>query len=261
MTEYGPVPCSLVVITLNESLNIERCLRSAPFVQDLVVLDSGSTDSTVDIAKACGARVFVEPFGGYSKQKIRATELALHSWIISLDADEALSEELAQEIQAQLKNPSSLEAHDAFLASRVSYHLGKWIRHGGWYPDRQIRFFHRERARWREGEIHERLTAQRVGRLKGDIRHWVFLNLSDQVNTNNEYSELGARELKRRGKKFRFALLILKPLGKFFETYVWKRGFLDGMPGFIISVGAAYSMFLKYAKLWELERTKTGNEN
>lgn len=244
-------PISLVVITLNEEKNIERCLRSVPFADDVVVLDSGSQDRTCEIAKNCGARVFSESFRGYYGQKVRATELAQHDWVLSLDADEALSSELQAEIIARLEG--GLQA-DAYQCSRLSFYLGRWIYHGGWYPDPQIRLFHRLKAHWREGNVHERVEAEKMGRFAHPLHHWVFENLADQVSTNNEYSTLAAKELFGKGTRFSFLKLLLKPGLKFIETYLLKRGFLDGLPGFIIAVGAAYSMFLKYAKLWEMHK-------
>lgn len=243
---------SLVVITFNEERNIERCLKSVPWVDDIVVLDSSSQDRTQELARAIGARVFDEPFRGYRDQKQRATDLARHDWIISLDADEALSPELSQELQELLSQGEP--AVDGFDTSRLSFHMGRWIRHGGWFPDRQIRFFHRKRTRWVGGHVHERVDALKKGRLKNPILHWVFRDLSHQVLTNNTYSSRGAQDLHDKGKKFLLLKLIGKPISKFFETYFFKRGFLDGIPGFVISVGAAYSMFLKFAKLWEIQK-------
>jgi glycosyltransferase involved in cell wall biosynthesis len=242
-------PISLVVITLNEAQNIERCLRSVPWANDIVVLDSGSTDNTAEIAKKLGARVFIEPFRGYRAQKERVTSLAHNDWVVSLDADEALSSELSQEILNQFD--SNL---DGYEMPRLSYHMGRWIRHGGWYPDYQLRFFNRTRCKWKGGHIHEHVEGRKIKRLKNPIHHWVFKDLADQVDTNNEYSSRGARDLYDRGRKFTGSMLLFKPLSKFLETYIWKRGFLDGTEGFIISVGASYSVFLKYAKLRELHR-------
>lgn len=248
---------SLVVITLNAQAHLERCLKSVPFASDLVVLDSGSTDETVNIAKAAGARVFVEEWRGYGAQKHRATELALTDWVLNLDADEALSLESQAEIQALLNRGSIDE--EAFSFPRLSFHMGRWIRHGGWYPDRQIRLYDRRRARWSLKAVHEKIEAQVLGQLHSPILHWVFNSLEHQVTTNNRYSTLGADELSRRGRSFWLIHLLLKPKVKFLETYIWKLGFLDGMPGFIIAVGAAYSVFLKWAKLWEKTETDSGN--
>lgn len=249
---------SLVIITRDEESNIARCIESAKWVDEVVVLDSGSTDRTVEIARSLGARVEVEEWRGYRKQKERVTQLATHDWILSLDADEALSPELSQQLSKQMSQETQglQSAVDGFECPRLSYHLGRWIWHGGWYPDRQVRFFNRQRCAWSQGHVHERVTGQNIVRLSGAIRHWPFTDLAEQVQTNNCYSTLAAQDLCERGKAFTWLHLIFKPLSKFIETYVVKRGFLDGGPGFVIAVGAAYSMFLKYAKLHELKSQK-----
>lgn len=244
---------SLIVITLNAEKHIARCLKSVPFAADVVVLDSGSTDRTVEIARGLGARVFSEEWRGFGPQKRRATELARTDWVLSLDADEALSPESATEL-AGLLAAGDVERADAYSFPRLSYHMARWIRHGGWYPDWQTRLYHRGRAGWSADQLHEKVEAAKIERLKSPLHHWVFTNLSDQVRTNDRYSGLGSAKLAREGRRFSLFNLIVKPKVKFFEVYFWKRGFLDGLPGFIIAVGAAYSVFLKWAKLWESER-------
>ena len=254
------LPVSLVIITLNEAQGIERAIRSADFCEDVVVLDSGSTDETREIAERCGARVFQETWRGYRAQKARAVELARYDWILSLDGDEALSEDLRRELQTRL--PKILEGKEAqaFEFPRLTFNLGRWIRHGGWYPDRQLRLFDRRQAEWQGGEhVHERVQgraghAWRCERMNADLLHWPFPNHAEQVATNNRYSSLGAQELFARGQRFSVVKLVFKPWSKFVECYLLKRGFMDGLPGFVIAVGAAYSVFLKWGKLWELER-------
>lgn len=241
---------SLVIITKNEAKNIERCIQSVSFADEVIVVDSGSTDSTVDIARKLGAKVFIEEWPGYFLQKKKATSYAKYEWVLSLDADEALSPELHAEIE-KLLYLSRKDDYDAYSLPRKSFHLGRWICHGGWFPDRQVRLFQKQRAEWQGGEVHEHVHAQRMGRLHQPILHWVFEDLSDQVDTNNKYSTLGALDLLKKKKRPSLSKLIVKPIFKFLEVYFVKKGFLDGMPGFIIAVGAAYSMFLKYAKLWE----------
>jgi glycosyltransferase involved in cell wall biosynthesis len=243
-------PLSLVVITLNEESNIERCLKSVPFAAEWIVVDSFSTDKTVEIAQKLGAKVVQEKWRGFGPQKAFAASLAQNPWVLSLDADEALSPELAQEIQEQW---DQLDPQVGYQIPRRSFHLGRWINFGGWYPDSQLRLFNSASAQWDTSVLHEKVVVAQQKRLKNDIHHWVFKSLSDQVNTNNKYSGLGTQALIEKNKKFSLPFLLFKPLGKFFETYFLKLGFLDGMPGFIISVGASYSMFLKYAKLWEHE--------
>lgn len=244
------LPLSLVLITKDEERRLERCLRSVPFAADVVVLDSGSSDGTVELARRLGARVFVEDWRGFGPQRRRAVELAAHDWVLCLDADEALSAELAAEIEARFEG---LEPEAAYRSPRLSFHLGRWIRHGGWHPDWQVRLFHRGHARWSEAVVHEKVEARRVESLRGSILHWVFDDLSHQVRTNDRYSSLQARELFDRGVRSSLWKQVTKPKVKFFECYLFKGGFLDGWPGFVIAVGAAYSVFLKWTKLRELE--------
>lgn len=251
----GRPPLSLAIITLNEEAGIARCIRSVPWADDVVVVDSGSQDRTVEIARSLGARVFTEAWRGYRDQKIRATELCFHDWVLSLDADEALSLEAIKELEAVFASGKlAAGSVDGFEFPRLSFHMERWIRHGGWYPDWQLRLFHRGRAKWGAGHVHERVAAEKVERLRHPIHHWPFHDLSEQIRTNNNYSSLGAKDLFARGRRFSLFALVFKPWSKFMETYFIKRGFLDGLPGFVISVGAAYSVFLKFAKLRELER-------
>lgn len=247
------LPISLVIIALNEEARIERCIRSAPFVDDIVVVDSFSTDRTVEVAQQCGARVFQEKWKGFGPQKAFATEQAKNPWVISLDADEALSPELAAEIVEKFAN---LDPESGYLFPRKSFHLGRWIGHGGWYPDYQLRLFNKEKSHWNSAALHEKVEVKARVPMKAPVLHWVFENLSHQVITNDRYSTLGALQLHEAGKKFSYFKLLTKPVSKFIETYFFKRGFMDGMPGFIISVGAAYSIFLRFAKLWELQRVR-----
>lgn len=255
LTPMPTTPLSLIVITRNAEPHLARCLQSVPMASDIVVLDCGSTDRTQEIAKEHGARVIVEEWRGFGPQKRRATELAKHDWVLSLDADEALSAESQSEIRELLANGEPVSAAYAF--PRLSFHMGRWIRHGGWYPDWQVRLYDRRRANWTDAQIHEKVEATEVTRLKQPMHHWVFKDLTDQIQTNNRYSGLLAEELDRKGRRFSLFNLIVKPKVKFIETYIWKRGFLDGLPGFIIAVGAAYSVFLKWAKLWERQRLKS----
>lgn len=248
-------PLSLVVITKNAEAHLARCLKSVPLAHEIIVLDSGSTDKTAQIAKDCGAQVFVEEWRGFGRQKRRATELAKNNWILSLDADEALGPEAQKELQVLLS--SDMSHADAYAFPRLSFHMGRWIRHGGWYPDWQIRLYDRRRANWSEADLHEKVQAQQVTRLREPILHWVFKDLADQVQTNNRYSTLGSEALLAKGQSFWLLQLVIKPWVKFVECYFWKRGFLDGLPGFVIAVGAAYSVFLKWAKLWELKKIKS----
>lgn len=255
------VQLSLAIITLNEEANLERCIRSVPFADEVIVLDSGSTDSTIDLAKSLGAKTFIESWRGFRDQKRRATDLCRNDWVLSLDADEALSPEAAKKIEKLLAS-ADLARATGYELPRLTWTLGRWIRHGGWYPDRQLRLYDRRSSKWEGGEhVHERVKTRVSSRLEMPIYHWPFPDLAAQIETNNRYSTLGAQEQIRRQKKFSLAKLLFKPVSKFLETYLIKKGFLDGLPGFIISIGAAYSIFLKYAKQWELESRRNTDSN
>lgn len=247
------LPLTLVIITLNEERNIERCIRSVPFASEIIVVDSGSSDKTCEVASSLGAKVIQKAWPGYGLQKRFATDQAQFDWILSLDADEVLSSQLVEEIQ---KKFHSLDSQTGYEIPRKSFHLGRWIEHGGWYPDYQLRLYNRKFSNWPEASIHERVQSAKTLRLENDLQHFVFRNLSHQVLTNDKYSGLLAQKDVDAGKKFSILKLILKPYSKFIECYFLKLGFLDGLPGFIIAVSAAYSIFLRWAKIWEIEKLK-----
>lgn len=246
------LPISVVVITLNEEKNIRRCLESADFVNDIIVLDSYSKDKTKDICVQLGARFEQQEWLGFGLQKKRATELAKNDWVLSLDADECISKELKEEIIAKW---SSLDPKVGYRLPRISYFLKRWIRHGGWYPDYQLRLFHRRYSQWSEQPIHEKVLAESSADFKNPLQHYVFNNISHQVVTNDKYSTLQMQKMKEQGKTFNWFHFFTKPFVKFIECYVLKLGFLDGMAGFIIAISAAYSVFLKWSKLWESEES------
>lgn len=245
---------SAVVITRNEEANIERCLRSLAFCDEIVVVDAESMDRTRELALAFTPHVVTQPWLGYSAQKNFANTLARGQWILSVDADEVVSEELKAEITRLLASEPDV---DAYTVPRRTIHLGRWIRHGGWYPNRLVRLFRKDKGEWVGADVHERWeSAGQVSALESDLVHYSFAGIADQVSRNNRYSSLGAQHLQRRGRQFGLIMLLFKPLSKFLETYLLKRGFLDGYPGFIISISASYSVFLKWAKLWEMENEK-----
>jgi len=248
------IKISVAIITFNESSNIRRCIKSVDFANEIIVVDSLSNDDTCEIAKSLGGKVINQKFLGHIKQKQLAVDSCSNEWILSLDADEELSDELRNEIMELLKTPFK---YDAYIMPRVSFHLGRWIRHGGWYPDAKIRLFNKTKAYWGGYNPHDKVIVNgTVGKLKGDLQHYVFDDLRHNIDTNNSYSSIMANDLFKEEKSFSYIKLFLKPIGKFLETYIYKRGFLDGLPGFIIAVGASYSMFLKFAKLWELTKVK-----
>ena len=247
------LPISATIITLNEEKNIKACLESLNWVDEIIVVDSLSADQTKPLAESMGAMVIDQAFLGHVKQKQLAVDSCNHDWVICLDADERVTTELRDEISALF---SEIQSEDilanGYTVPRKSFHLGRWIMHGGWYPDRNIRLFNRKFGHWGGVDPHDKIQVSgEVQHLKGALEHYVFKDLKHNVDTNNFYSGISADIFFNEGKKPSLLKLLFKPFGKFIETYIVKRGFLDGLPGFIISVGAAYSMFLKFAKLWE----------
>ncbi len=247
------LPISLVIIAKNEARNLERCIQSAPLVSEVVVVENESTDDTADVARRLGAQVFHEPWRGFGLQKKFAAEKATNDWILALDADEALSPELAAELAA---NFATLDPQAVYEFPRRSYHLGRWIDHGGWYPDYQPRLFHRKHAMWNAERVHEGIPSVRRERMKKDLHHYVFRDISHQVETNNRYSSLQAEAYVAGGGKFSILKAFVKPWVKFVECYFLKLGILDGYPGFVIAVGAGYSVFIRWVKIWEMEKSR-----
>jgi glycosyltransferase involved in cell wall biosynthesis len=256
-------PLSVTIITLNERENIARAIESVKWADEIVVIDSGSTDGTVEIAQKLGARVIHNPWPGYGKQKNFAQAAATHDWILNIDGDEMVPEETKREIQKALAEiTSGKSSFKGFRFPRKNFYLGKWIAHGGWYPNYLVRLAHKKFASWSEPHVHEALEVQGdVGTLSEPLHNYSFPSIQDQVLTNLRFSRLGSEDLRRRGKKASVFKLLFKPIGKFIETYFLKRGFLDGLPGFIISVNAAHSMFLKYAYLCEGRILGENHEN
>jgi glycosyltransferase involved in cell wall biosynthesis len=224
------------------------------FADEIIVIDSGSTDKTVEVARSRGARVIVEPWRGYGAQKNFAHAQTRSDWVLNVDADEVITPELRSEILSEI---ASGRAAAGYAVARKTFYMGRWIRHGGWYPNYVTRLARRDSASWTEPNVHEELRVQgELRQLENPMLHYTFSDIADQVRTNMRYARQGAMDLKTRGKSPSVLKLLVKPLGKFLETYFLKLGFLDGLPGFIISINAAHSMFLKYAYLVEMSRAK-----
>jgi glycosyltransferase involved in cell wall biosynthesis len=234
------------IIALNEERNIARAIESLRCCDQIVVLDSGSTDRTVELASRLGARVVEESWAGYANQKNRAAFHAEHDWILSLDADEALSEALEGEIWSVKKRGPQ---YDAYTMPRLAQYMGRWILHGGWYPDRKVRLYNRTKAKW-EGEfVHETVKVEgRVGHLESNLLHFTCDSLSEHLRTLDRYTTLAAEELVYRKTKIGLGNLILDPAWTFVRSYFLQRGFLDGLEGLTIAHMAAVYTFLKYAK-------------
>lgn len=242
------IKLSVVVITFNEGKNIGRCLASVKDVADeILVVDSASTDNTVKIAGNFGARVIEHPFEGYGQQKNFATLQATHDWILSLDADEELSPELVESIRrVKLK-----QDFNVYEMSRLTNYCGRWIHHCGWYPDRQTRLYNRKMGRWIEKKVHEYWALDedaKKGLLKGDLLHYSFSSITEHLAKIEKYTELAAKEAASKNKRTTLAIILFSPLWHFIDEYIFKRGFLDGFAGYTICKLSAYATFSKGVK-------------
>lgn len=243
---------SVTVITKNEAHNIEACLRSVMFADQLVVLDSGSTDDTAAIARSLGAEVVCSAdWQGFGIQKNRALALARCDWVLSLDADERVTPELQAEIQATLNAP----AFDVYALPRLSSYCGQYMRHSGWYPDRVTRLFRRQAAQFSEDLVHERVVASRpVGQLHSPMLHESFRNFEAVLDKANRYSTAGALSLFSQGKQASLGKALGHGLWAFIRTYFLRCGFLDGRMGLVLAISNAEGTYYRYLKLWLLRR-------
>lgn len=234
------------IITYNEERNIARAIESLRAVDEIVIVDSGSSDRTCEIASKLGARVVEHEWPGFAGQKNFAAQQAAHDWILSIDADEAVSEALEAELW-QFKK--SEPACDAYTMPRLAQYLGRWIRHSGWYPDRKIRLYDRRKAQWVGEYVHESVKATgKVGHFESCLLHFTCNSLSEHLKTMDRYTTLAAEQLVASEEKVSWARLILDPPWTFFRTYVLQAGFLDGLEGLAIANMAAVYNFVKYAK-------------
>lgn len=251
---------SACIITLNEERNLPGCLQSvAPLVDEILVVDSGSTDATLNIAAKFGARVVHQDWLGYVGQKNFALDHALHDWVLSIDADEEISPELAASI-ARLKGNAAVRSTDApngYEFSRIVFYRGRWIRHGDWYPDRLVRLFRRTEARFSGGRVHEKLELRGEHPiLPGHLHHFTYENASDRADRCAKYAALwaqSAHEQRRRAHVWSGPVHALARLGK---GFLLKRGFLDGTIGWDIAAGNAREVWLKYHLLRKLNRER-----
>lgn len=244
-------PVSAVLITRDAAAHVDACLESLAFADEIVVVDSGSTDATREIAARRGARVIRREWNGYGRQKQFAVEQARHDWVLCVDADERVTPALAATIERALAAPAA----PVYLMARRNRFLGRWLAHGEGYPDWSARLFDRRRARWSEDPVHEKvLYAATPGRLAGDLLHDSGEDLAAYLERQNRYTTLAARQLHENGQGAGPWRLIASPLVRFLKFYVLRLGFLDGVPGLVhISIGCMNS-YLKYAKLLELRR-------
>jgi len=234
------------IIALNEERNIARAIESLRCADEILIVDSGSTDRTIELAQKLGVRVIEAGWRGYAAQKNWAAEQAAHDWILSLDADEALSEALEAEIWNLKKTGPRF---DAYTMPRLARYLGRWILHSGWHPDLKVRLYDRRKAKWVGEFVHETVHVEgRLGRLEGNLLHFTCDSLSEHLRSLDRYTTLAAQEVASRKVKVSLPRVVFEPAWTFFKAYVLQRGFLDGLEGLTIAYMAAFYTFLKYSK-------------
>ena len=253
---------SVTIITLNEEKNIERCILSVKHLADeILVVDSLSTDNTVAIAEKHGARIILQPFRGHLEQKNFASEKAEHDWILAIDADEVISPELADNIAAVKNNPT----YNAYHYNRLNNYCGKWIKHSGWYPDRKIRLYNRKAGEWMGENPHDRWTlynnAEQPGFLRGDMLHYSYDSISAHLKKIEKYSDIAARQKVNKGQDCSILKIWLGPKWKFFKDFFFRLGFLDGYWGYIVCRMNAFENLTKYAKTRQYARMKREGKN
>ncbi|MGC9325561.1 MAG: glycosyltransferase family 2 protein [Desulfomonilia bacterium] len=244
---------SVCMITFNNSRTVERALKSVRSIaSEIIVVDSFSTDGTFDIVQQYATSAEQRTWPGFRDQYNYCISRAKHEWVLFIDADEELSPGLVHEIHQKLDQDKGM--YDGYTAHRRTFYLGRWILHGGWVPDFEIRLFKKTKGRF-EGALHANVKVNgEVGALKNFYFHYNYRDIADQVDTINKYSETAARDMSEEGKRFSYLDLIARPPIRFIKEYLVKRGFLDGFPGFVIAASTMYYVFIKYAKLRELEK-------
>ncbi|MGZ3159818.1 MAG: glycosyltransferase family 2 protein [Burkholderiaceae bacterium] len=251
-TEKAPVRLSVILITKNEAVNLKACLDSVHFADEIIIVDSGSTDGTLDIARAAGATV-IEPadWPGFGPQKNRALDAATGTWVLSIDADELITPELKQEILQTISQPG---AADAYEISRRSWYCGRFINHSGWNPDYVTRLFRRNTARFSDHLVHERLIADgAVKKLKGVMLHYTYRNFSQVLQKVDNYSTLSAKQAYAKGRRAGVGTAVLHGLWSFIRTYFLRLGILDGAQGLALAISNAEVSYYRYLKIWLLE--------
>jgi len=246
---------SAYIITKNEEKNIGRALESIQWMDEIIVLDSGSTDKTVEIAKNYGAHVETEAFKGFVRQKNMAMELCRGHWLFNLDADEEVTPELRKSIHQVLNDTILPETPVLFKVCRKTMYMGRWIKHCGWYPEYRARLSRDRNAKWKGEVLHERLESNGMSDcIHGDLLHRPYANLGEHLRTIDCYSELWAKREASKGRKTGFYSLLFRPFLKFIKMYIVIAGFMDGRQGIIASIMGAWYTFMKYIRLYELSR-------
>lgn len=251
------IQLSSVIITFNEEQNIERCITSLlPISHEILVVDSFSSDKTEEICVRLGVRFVQHAFEGHIQQKNVAIDLAFNDWILSLDADEVLTEELQKSIQSVISEPTFL----GYRLNRLTNYCGHWVRYCGWYPDTKVRLVNRNHARWTGVNPHDRLDMlnnEKTGFLNGDLLHYSYNTKEDHLKQIEYFGKIASNELFMKGKKSNYALITVKVIAQFIKSYLLNKGFLDGKTGFTISRLSAFATYRKYRMLLDLNRQKS----
>jgi glycosyltransferase involved in cell wall biosynthesis len=247
-----PLSTSAIVVCFNEEDRIEDCLKSLAWCDEIVVVDSYSTDKTPEICRRYTEKFVQRQWAGYKDQKAYAHSLATMEWVLLVDSDERVSDELRREITEVLAGDKGEFA--GYAIPRLVHYLGRWWRRGGWYPDYDVRLFRRKQASWGGAEPHEKIIVDgKVRRLQHPLHHFTYRSIDDHINRINRFTTVSSAELKKAGGRWRLSDALLRPAVRFFRSYILKRGFMEGFAGFYVALTAAVYVFLKYAKLWELE--------
>ncbi|MBN1832560.1 MAG: glycosyltransferase family 2 protein [Deltaproteobacteria bacterium] len=245
---------SAVLVCCDEEDNVERCLESLAWADEIIVVDSFSQDRTVELCRKYTNRIFQREWSGMVQQRAYAVSLARNKWVFAIDADEVVTETLRDEILKRLSEDKN--KNSGYYIRRHSHYLGKWINHGGWYPDFKLRLFRKDKVHVGGENPHDKCFVHgKTARLKGEMIHYPYKDISRQLCTIDHYSDIVSERLFKKNSAFPLFKMYIKPPVKFLETYIYKLGFLDGLPGFLISVLSSYYVFMKYAKLWEKRRT------
>lgn len=250
---------SVYMITYNNARTVGRALESLKWADEIIVVDSFSTDKTVEICEKYTDKIFQRRWPGHRDQYQYAADLTTHPWLMFVDADEEVTPELADEIRRELVGGAG--EVNGFFVYRRTFYLGRWIRYGGWYPDGEIRLYRRDKGRW-EGGLHAKVVVDgKVRSLKNQYLHYTYRNISDQIQTIDRYSQIAVEDMLESGERFSLFKVLFHPPFRFIKEYLFKSGFRDGMPGFIIVVATMFFVFIKYAKLWESTIPKKESEN
>ncbi len=254
-----PEKISVCITAGNEEKNIRRCLESAKWANEIVVIDSFSKDRTPEICREYTERVYQHEWMGYIGQKNLIKDLAQGPWILFLDADEEISPGLREEIMGEFKSASAAD-FAGYEFPRLVRYLGRWITHGDWFPDMKLRLFRKDKGECGGQEPHDRTIVHgRVKRLRNPLYHYTYTDINNQMSTLNRFTTISAIGKHKEGRRFWITDLVFRPMLRFFRCYILKRGFMDGIPGLVVATFTSFAVFAKYAKLWEIYLNETRN--